>query len=68
MLDCGEEEFEFHVWYLESKGYLQKTEQGTLAVTIDGVDHVIANSRTISEKKLFLTKARDVEADFAGDD
>ena len=54
-MKCSDESFEFHVWYLKSKGYLEITEQSELAITIDGVDHVIAMSRTIEERKL-LTK------------
>jgi curved DNA-binding protein len=44
-LGCSDEEFEFHVWYLRAKGFVDITEQGTLAITIAGVDHVIASSQ-----------------------
>jgi len=62
MLDCSEDHFEFHVWYLKSKGLLDTTEEGKLAVTIQGVDHVIATSRTHSAEKLLLARTGD-EAD-----
>lgn len=39
---CTDDNFEFHIWYLRSKGYIEVTEHGTLAITVDGVDHVIA--------------------------
>jgi curved DNA-binding protein len=39
---CSDDNFAFHVWYLKSKGFLEVTEHGTLAITVDGVDHVIA--------------------------
>jgi curved DNA-binding protein len=39
---CSDENFAFHVWYLKSKAFLEVTEHGTLAITADGVDHVIA--------------------------
>lgn len=52
MLGCSEDLFEFHLWYLREKGFVQTTEQGTLAITIAGVDHVIATSRTIVKEKL----------------
>ncbi|AKM11012.1 J domain-containing protein [Croceicoccus naphthovorans] len=45
MLGCSEDEFQFHLWYLKNKRFIEVTEQGTIAVTIDGVDHVIAMSR-----------------------
>lgn len=52
-LGCSDEEFAFHVWYLKAKGYLAITEQGTLEITIDGVDHVITSSqRTAAEPRL----------------
>ncbi len=57
MLECSEEHFEFHLWYLKSKGFLELTEQGTIAITIQGVDHVISRSRTDEVEKLLLSKA-----------
>jgi curved DNA-binding protein len=57
MLECSEEHFEFHLWYLKSKGFLELTEQGTLAITIQGVDHVISRSRTDEVEKLLLSKS-----------
>ena len=56
MLDCTHEHFEFHKWYLKEKGFIAITEQGTLAITIQGVDHVIAMSRTARAEKLLLTR------------
>lgn len=54
MLQCSDERFDFHKWYLKEKGYIQVTEQGTLAITIQGVDHVIAMSRTTRAEKLLI--------------
>lgn len=68
MLDCGDDLFEFHIWYLKSKGFIELTERGTLAITIAGVDHVIANSRAEIAQELFLTKIRDVDAEGVGPD
>ena len=59
MLGCSDENFEFHVWYLKSKGFLTMTEHGTLAITIEGVDHVISMSRTIEAEKKLLTSRPD---------
>jgi curved DNA-binding protein len=39
---CSDDTFEFHIWYLKEKGYVEVTEQGTLAISVVGVDHVIA--------------------------
>lgn len=57
MLDCSDDNYEFHVWYLKSKGFIKVTEQGTLAITIEGVNHVIALSRTIEAKKLLIPQS-----------
>lgn len=55
-LGCSDETFEFIIWYLKEKGLVQVTEQGTLAITIVGVDHVIATSRMTAREKLLITQ------------
>ena len=62
LLEFSDDDFEFHVWYLKSKGFIELTEQGTLAVTIQGVDHVISMSRTTLTAKL-LTDQKDDAGD-----
>lgn len=56
MLQCSDEHFDFHKWYLKEKGFIVLTEQGTLAITIQGVDHVISMSRTAKAEKLLLAQ------------
>lgn len=56
LVRCSDESFEFHIWYLKSKGFLEITEQSELAITIEGVDHVIAMSRAVEERKLLTTE------------
>lgn len=56
-LDCSDESFEFHTWYLKSKGFIEITQQSELAITIEGVDYVISSSRAAKEK-LLLEQAR----------
>ena len=60
-LGCDEEAFDFHVWYLKSKGFIEVTEQGTLAITVEGVDHVIAMTRGEEAEKLLLSQMKDIE-------
>lgn len=55
-LGCSEESFEFFVWYLKEKGFITLTAEGTLAITIVGVDHVIATSRTAARERLRLAQ------------
>jgi curved DNA-binding protein len=62
MLNCSDEHFEFHKWYLKEKGFIAITEQGTLAITIQGVDHVIAMSRTTKAEKLLITQLNNSRA------
>lgn len=47
----GEKSLEFHIWYLKEKGWIQRLENGGLAITACGVDAVI-------EKDLLLRKDR----------
>lgn len=59
-LDCSEEHFEFHAWYLRKKGFIEHTEDGQYAITVEGVDHVIAMSQT-AERTLRITQWDDAE-------
>lgn len=56
-LGCDEDEIDFHVWYLRAKGFIEVTEGSALAITIAGVDEVIANSRATEAERLLLTQA-----------
>lgn len=56
MLQCSDEIFDFHKWYLKEKGFIVLTEHGTLAITIQGVDHVISMSRKAKAEKLLLSQ------------
>jgi curved DNA-binding protein len=51
VLDCAQDQMEFNIWYLKEKGWIQRTDTGTLAITAAGVDE-------IEEKQLFLRKDR----------
>ena len=57
MLNCSDEHFDFHVWYLKAKGFIVISEQGTLAITIEGVDHVMSMSRTARAEKLLIAQS-----------
>ena len=61
MLKCSDERFDFHKWYLKEKGFISITEHGTLAITVQGIDHVIAMSRTTTAEKLLIAKPLDPE-------
>ncbi|MEO5772933.1 MAG: DnaJ domain-containing protein [Sphingomicrobium sp.] len=57
-LNCTYEEFDFHTWYLKEKGLIEVTEQGTIAITIEGIDHVISLARTTGAEKLMIGFSR----------
>lgn len=68
-LNCPEEIFEFHAWYLKAKGFIERTEQNELAITVEGIDHVISMSRSSIAAKLRIaqTEAPPVEASNASE-
>jgi curved DNA-binding protein len=57
MLGCSDEQFEFYRWYLLAKGYIETNEQGGLAITVDGVDKIIADSRQAVEEMRLIAQA-----------
>jgi len=50
-LGCTDEAFEFFIWYLKEKGFVEITEQGMVAITIAGIDHVISTSKAAAREK-----------------
>lgn len=56
-LRCSDEIFEFHAWYLKAKGYIERTEQNELAITVEGIDHVISMSRTNMAAQLRIAQS-----------
>ena len=49
---CPREHLEFHLWYLKAKGWVGRLENGTLAITIEGVDRTNSEHRRESAIKL----------------
>ncbi|MFN4140961.1 DnaJ domain-containing protein [Aestuariivirga sp.] len=39
---CPLEQLDFHLWYLKAKRWIERLEDGMLAITVDGIDHVNA--------------------------
>jgi curved DNA-binding protein CbpA len=42
---CPREHIEFHLWYLKAKGWIARIENGTIAITVEGVDRVNSEHR-----------------------
>src|SRR5688500_17861098 len=41
LLGCPEHHMKFHLWYLKENGWLERLENGTIAITASGVDRVL---------------------------
>jgi len=49
---CPSEHLDFHLWYLKEKGWLGRLEDGTLAITVEGVDRANSEHRRETTIKL----------------
>jgi len=49
---CPREHLEFHLWYLKAKGWIAKLENGTVAITVEGVDRANAEHLREPDTKL----------------
>ncbi|MDE2436933.1 MAG: DnaJ domain-containing protein [Sphingomonadales bacterium] len=52
MFSCSDDTLDFHTWYLKSKGYVEITEQGTLSITVEGVDHILSMHQPRTPERL----------------
>ena len=52
MLGCPAQHLEFHLWYLREKGWVERLENGMLAITAGGVD------RVMEQGNIFLRRDR----------
>jgi curved DNA-binding protein CbpA len=58
LLDCPAEHLEFHIWYLKAKGWIARTENGMLAITIDGVDRASSEQRRNTTSRLLTDQSK----------
>ena len=59
LLGCPPEHLEFHLWYLKEKAWIGKTESGTLAITVEGVDRVNSEHHHRKTSNKLLTDQSD---------
>ena len=52
ILGCPSEHLEFHLWYMKAKGWIGRTENGTFAITVEGVDRANSEPRHAITTKL----------------
>jgi hypothetical protein len=58
LLGCPSEHLEFHIWYLRQKSWIERLENGLLAITAAGVDKVIEqNNIMLRSDRLLAEKA-----------
>jgi curved DNA-binding protein CbpA len=57
LLGCPTEHLEFHVWYLREKGWIGRTEDGTLAITVEGVDRANSEHHRKATSKLLTDQS-----------
>jgi curved DNA-binding protein CbpA len=41
LFDLPREQMDFHLWYLKGKGWIERTDGGLYAITVDGVDRAV---------------------------
>ena len=59
---CPRELLDFHLWYLREKGWVMRTEDGTMAISADGVDKTLAERRKGEKNKLLTNHGSDAGA------
>jgi curved DNA-binding protein CbpA len=62
LLGCPAEHLDFHLWYLKEKGWMRRTEDGMLEITVAGVDRVNAEyQRNATEELRIATHSKGSE-------
>ena len=49
---CPHEMLDFHLWYLRDKGWVMRMEDGSFAITAEGVDQSLKHHRRVASHKL----------------
>ena len=55
---CPVEHLDFHLWYLKEKGWIKRTENGTFAITVDGVDRAASEDQRKAATSLLTDQRR----------
>jgi len=63
LVGCSDATFEFHIWYLKEKRLVAYTDDGTLAITIEGVEHIISQSQSHRREQLRISQAIHADRD-----
>jgi curved DNA-binding protein CbpA len=57
LLGCPAEHLKFHLWYLKEKRWIVKTEEGMLAITVEGVDRANSKRHPKTTNKLLMDQS-----------
>lgn len=63
MLGCPPEYIEFHIWYLKEKQWIERTEDGQLAITVAGVEKVSQGDIALRADRLLAQQTHDFSPD-----
>ncbi len=50
--ECPHERLAFHLWYLKQKGWIERLDNGMLAITVEGVDRASDEHQRVTTKLL----------------
>jgi curved DNA-binding protein CbpA len=56
LLGCPNAHLQFHLWYLREKGWIDRLDNGLLAITVAGVDKVIEQGNTMMRRDRMLAE------------
>jgi len=57
LLGCPDELLKFHLWYLKEKGWIERTETGTPAISVEGVDRANSERHRETPTKLLTDES-----------
>jgi curved DNA-binding protein CbpA len=57
LLGCPDELLKFHLWYLKEKGWIERTETGTLAISVEGIDRANSERHRETPTKLLTDES-----------
>ena len=57
LLGCPIDHLQFNLWYMREKKWISRTETGTFAITVEGVDYVSFDSQSKAVRKLLTDQS-----------
>ncbi|MFN4142914.1 J domain-containing protein [Aestuariivirga sp.] len=59
---CPLDQLDFHLWYLKAKRWIERLEDGMLAITVEGIDHVNSEHQRNTTIGLLMHQTRRQES------